>query len=412
MATDQTYVIVGASLAGAKAAEALREEGFAGRVVLVGEETERPYERPPLSKGYLLGKDDRSKIYVHEEDWYRKNSVELRLGRRAASLHRDSNELELDDGQRIGYTKLLLATGASPRRLDVPGADLHGVLYLRRVDDSERLRQALRAGGRVVVAGAGWIGLETAAAAREYGCQVTVIEPQQAPLLAALGPEMGDYFASLHRRHGVDLRLDRGVAEIRGDAGRVTAVLTDSGAHIEADTVIVGVGITPNTELAEQAGLPVDNGVLADQSMRTEDPDVYVAGDIANAFHPVYQRPIRVEHWANALSQGPTAAKAMLGQQVAYDRIPYFFTDQYDVGVEFTGWFPPGGYDTVVTRGNVPDNAFYAFWLANDRVVAGMHVNLWDDGIGPAQELIHSGKPVDAQRLADPSAPLADLVGR
>lgn len=410
MTTDQTFVIVGASLTGAKAAQTLREEGFAGRIVLIGEETELPYERPPLSKGYLIGKEDKATIFVHDDDWYQQNSVELLLGRRAASLYRSAHEVEIDDGERIGYTKLLLATGASPRLLDLPGTELDGVHYLRRVEDGERLREALRAGGRVVVVGAGWIGLETAAAAREYGCQVTVIEPQPTPLLAALGPEMGGYFANLHRQHGVDIGLGRGASRIRGDAGQVTAVLTDDGAEIPADVVIVGVGAQPNGELAERAGLAVDNGVLVDQSLRTEDPDVYAAGDVANVFHPVYGRPVRVEHWANALHGGPAAAKSMLGQEVSHDRIPYFFTDQYDVGMEYAGWFPPGGYDTVVTRGDLPGKAFHAFWLAAGRVVAGMHVNMWDGGIEPVQQLIRNGKPVDQARLADPEVSLDELA--
>ncbi len=272
MGPDQTFVIVGASLAGAKAAETLREEGFTGRVILVGEEAERPYERPPLSKGYLLGKDDKQKIYVHDADWYDRRSVELRLRRRAASLDRDRRELEFDDGERIHYTKVLLTTGAASRRLNVPGSDLDGVLYLRRVEDSERLRQALRGAGAVVVVGGGWIGLEVAAAARELDCQVTVIEPRPTPLSAALGPEMGGYFADLHRRHGVDLRLGSGVSELRGDAGRVTAVRTDDGTQIPAEVVIVGVGATPNPELAEPSGLPVDNGVLVAPSPPPDHP--------------------------------------------------------------------------------------------------------------------------------------------
>ncbi|MGH3645570.1 MAG: NAD(P)/FAD-dependent oxidoreductase [Micromonosporaceae bacterium] len=410
MEIDQTFVVVGASLTGAKAAQTLREEGFTGRVVLVGEEPERPYERPPLSKGYLLGKDDRAKLYVHDEGWYDKHSVELLLGRRVTGVDRAAHHVQLDDGESIGYSKVMLATGASPRRLDVPGADLDGVCYLRRVEDSDRLADAIRGGGRVAVIGAGWIGLETAAAARSYGCDVTVIEPRPAPLQAALGPEMGGFFAQLHRQHGVDLRLGRGVSEIRGDGGRVAAVRTDDGAEIPAEVVIVGVGIRPNTALAERAGLRVDNGVLADQSLRTDDPDVYAAGDVANAWHPRYGQRVRVEHWANALNGGPAAARAMLGQHVIYDRIPYFFTDQYDIGMEFAGWFPPGGYDTVLTRGDVDGKAFYAFWLAGERVVAGMHVNLWDDGIEPVQRLIRSTRPVDRNRLTDPSAPLAELA--
>lgn len=410
MTTDHTFVVIGASLTGAKAAQTLRDEGFAGRITLIGEETARPYERPPLSKGYLLGKDDRSTIFVHNHDWYDQNSVELLLGRRATGLDRTDHEVELDGGERIRYSKLLLATGASPRPLELPGADLDGVHYVRRVGDSERLRNALRDAVRVVVVGAGWIGLETAAAAREYDCQVTVIEPRPAPLQAALGAEMGGYFADLHRQHDVDLRLGRSVSEIRGDAGQVAAIVTDDGTEIPADVLIVGVGAKPNTELAEQAGLAVDNGVLVDQALRTQDPDIYAAGDVANAFHPFYGRPIRVEHWANALHGGPAAARSMLDQQTTDDRLPYFFTDQYDVGMEYTGWFPPGGYDRVITRGDPPGNAFHAFWLTTNRVVAGMHVNMWDHGTEPIQTLIRTEEPINPARLADPSVPLDELT--
>ncbi|MGH8791211.1 MAG: NAD(P)/FAD-dependent oxidoreductase [Stackebrandtia sp.] len=418
MANDQIFVIVGASLAGAKAAETLRADGFGGRLVLIGAEPERPYERPPLSKGYLLGAEDKTKSYVHEQGWYAEHGVELKLGSPVTRIDRAGHHVELDSGERIGYTKLLLATGASPRRLDLPGGNLDGVRYLRRFSDSERLRDALSGGGsRVVVVGAGWIGLETAAAARHYGCEVTIVEPQTAPLAAALGPEVGGYFADLHRKHGVDLQLNRGVSGFRGDR-RVSAVVTDDGSHIPADLVIVGVGARPNTELAEQAGLAVDNGILVDQTLRTDDADIYAAGDVANALHPFYGRRVRVEHWANALYGAPAAARSMLGHEVSYDRLPYFFTDQYDVGMEFTGWFPPGGYDTVVTRGDLDAHAFHAFWLTGDTVVAGMHVNLWDDGITPIEDLVCDRAPVDRERLADPSIPLKrvslarDVLGR
>ncbi|MGH3843073.1 MAG: NAD(P)/FAD-dependent oxidoreductase [Pseudonocardiaceae bacterium] len=416
MAEQQTYVIVGASLTGAKAAHTLREEGFTGRLVLLGEEDERPYERPPLSKGYLLGKQDRAKLYVHDQAWYGENSVELQLGRRVTSLDRAGRQVELDGGDRLGYSKLLLATGASARLLDLPGADLDGICYLRRIEDSERLREAIRDGGRVVVVGAGWIGLETAAAARQYGCEVTIIEPQPTPLQAALGPGVGGcviggFFAQVHRQHGVDVQLGTAVTEFRG-TGHVAAVVTDDGNEVSADVVIVGVGARPNTELAEAAGLAVDNGVLVDATLRTDDPDIYAAGDVANAINPRYHARIRVEHWANALHGGPAAARSMLGQQVSYDRVPYFFTDQYDVGMEFTGWFAPGGYDALVTRGDLQARAFYAFWLAADRVVAGMHVNQWDQGIAPVEALIRSGAPVDRHSLADPAVPLTELLSR
>jgi len=305
MTDKPTFVIVGASLAGAKAAEALREEGFDGRVVLLGEESERPYERPPLSKGYLAGNDDKSVIYVHDADWYTAHDVELRLGTRATGVDRAAHQVELAGGERLGYTKLLLATGSSPRRLDASGADLGGVRYLRRVEDSERLREAFQAGGPIVVIGGGWIGLETAAAARGYGADVTILEPLPTPLHRVLGPELGEVFAQLHRDHGATLRLGTGVAQLRGEHGEVSEVITADGEALAAKAVVVGVGITPNTELARAAGLEVDNGIVVDAALRTADPDIYVAGDVANSEHPLYGRRIRVEHWANALHGGP-----------------------------------------------------------------------------------------------------------
>jgi 3-phenylpropionate/trans-cinnamate dioxygenase ferredoxin reductase subunit len=283
------------------------------------------------------------------------------------------------------------------------------VHYLRRVEDSDRLREVIRDGGRIVVVGAGWIGLETAAAAREYGCDVTVIDPQQVPLVAALGGEMGAFFAGLHLRHGIELRLGRTVTRLQG-TGRVSGVVVDDGSEFAADAVVVGIGASPNTELAEQAGLTCDNGIVVDELLRTDDPDIYAVGDVANSFNPFYGRHLRTEHWANALHGAPVAAKAMLGQHVDYDRLPYFFTDQYDVGMEFSGWFGPGGYDRLVIRGDVDGQAFHAFWVADDRVVAGMQVNLWDDGIAPVQELIRSRQPVNLDRLADTSVPLATQV--
>ncbi|MFI7672249.1 NAD(P)/FAD-dependent oxidoreductase [Actinophytocola sp. NPDC049390] len=402
------FVIVGAGLAGAKAAQTLREEGFDGRVVLVGDEAERPCERPPLSKGYLLGDQDRAAVYVHDEGWYEENSVELLSGRPVVALDRAAHEVELEGGERIGYRKLLLATGASPRTLPVPGADLPGVHHLRRFPDSDRLRAALRGGGRVVIAGAGWIGLEIAAAARGYGCPVTVVEPAPTPLHVALGPEMGTFFADLHRERGVEFRFGAGVAAMHGDT-RVTALRTTDGTEISADVVVVGVGARPNTALAEAAGLAVDDhngGIVVDGGLCTDDPDIHAAGDVAAVPNPHYGRRLRVEHWAGAISGGEIAARAMLGRPVTHDELPYFFSDQYDVGMEFTGWFTPGGYDRVVTRGDVAGRAFHAFWLGGDRVLAGMHVNLWDDGIGAIQELVRGGHPVDPDRLADPSVPL------
>jgi 3-phenylpropionate/trans-cinnamate dioxygenase ferredoxin reductase component len=408
MAVEDTMVVVGGGLAGAKAAETLREEGFGGRLVLVAEEPERPYERPPLSKDYLNGSKERDVIYVHAADWYAEHDVELRSGVRAVALDPGAHEVELDDGERLGYRALLLATGAAPRRLPLPGAELAGVHYLRTAADSDELRAALAPGDRsVVVVGAGWIGLEVAAAARTYGNAVTVVEPQPQPLRAVLGDEIGAVFARLHREKGVDLRLSTGVREFRGDGARVRAVVTDAG-EVAADVVVVGVGVAPRTELAEAAGLEVANGVVVDASLRTSAPDVYAAGDIAFWPHPRYGRRIRVEHWANALNGGPAAARAMLGREVTYDRLPYFFTDQYDLGMEYSGL--SGADASVVCRGNPDGGEFIAFWLEEGRVQAAMNVNVWDV-TDDLQALVRANRPVDADRLADTDVPLKDLLG-
>ena len=413
MPVAETYVIAGASLAGAKAAETLRAEGFTGRIVLIGDETVRPYERPPLTKGFLTGADPIDQAYVHDESWYADNDVDLRLGTEVAGIDRSAHEVKITGGERIGYTKLLLTTGASARRLKIPGGDLENVHYVRTAADSARLRTALEPGDkRVVVVGGGWIGLEAAAAARGYGNEVRVVEPEPTPLNRSLGPELGEVFASVHRRHGVEFTLGDGVAEIAE-----SSVVTSAGVTLPADLVIVGVGAVPNTGLAEEAGLEVDNGVVVDESLRTADPDIYAAGDVANARNPLLGRRIRVEHWANALNGGPHAARSMLGQDVVYDQVPYFYTDQFELGMEASGdW--AGGYDEVVYRGSDPAEyasgatdalEFIAFWLSGGRVVGGMNVNVWDV-VEDIQALIRSGKPVDKARLADPGVPLADLV--
>ena len=404
-------VIVGASLAGAKAAQALRDEGFDGPVVLVGAESERPYERPPLSKGYLAGKDVREKIYVQQPEWYAEHHVDLRLGTRVTAIDPAEHEVVLDGGERLGFGKLLLATGSSPRRLWVPGVDLEGVLYLRTAGDSDRIREAFRSASRAVVIGAGWIGLETAAAAREAGLEVTVLEAAELPLLHVLGREVAQVFADLHREKGVDLRLGVKVAEISGSGGKVDEVRLADGTRIGADVVIVGVGAAPNIALAEAAGLDVDNGVRVDERLRTAHPDIYAVGDVANAFHPLLGKHIRVEHWANALNQPATAVRSMLGDaEAVYDRVPYFFTDQFDLGMEYSGYVEPGDHDRVVFRGVVGAREFIAFWLTGDgRVLAGMNVNIWDVN-EQIQNLVRAASPIDLARLADPAVPLEDLV--
>ena len=412
MADHRTFVIAGGGLAGAKAAETLRAEGFAGRVVLIGDEPERPYERPPLSKGLLLGTAERESVHVHDRDWYARHDVDLRTGIRVEAVDRDQRRVRLGTGDVIGYDRLLLATGAVPRRLPVPGADLDGVLQLRTLADADRLDRALTGGTRLLIAGAGWIGLEIAAAARSRGAAVTVVEVAALPLHRILGDRLARSFADLHTAHGVDFRFGRQVREIRGPA-RVSHVVLDDGTVLEADTVLVAVGVRPDTALAEAAGLPVDDGILVDHRLCTVDPRVFAAGDVANVDHPLLGARVRVEHWSNALDTGPTAARAMLGQDVTHDRLPYFFTDQYDLGMEYAGWIAPGSRPGLVIRGDLDKREFIAFWIDDGRVLAGMNVNVWDvtDQI---QALVRAGLrdgvTVAPSRLADPAIPLGGLL--
>ena len=407
MPSGPTFVIVGASLAGARAAEALRTEGFEGQIVLIGHEPHYPYERPPLSKGYLLGTEDRDSFVVHEQSWYADHGVDLRLGTGVTAIDRNLRQLTLSTGETLGYDKLLLTTGATPRLLPVPGAIANGVMYLRSVDDSDRLRQTLSSASSVVVVGAGWIGLEVAAAARTAGVATTVVSLDEQPLLPVLGPEVAPVFADLHREHGVDLRLGVEVERVNVSADAVTGVRLADGTELDADAVIVGVGVNPAAELAENAGLDVDEGVLTDAALRTSDPDIYAAGDVARAYHPLVGHRIRVEHWANARHQPVAAARAMLGQDVAYDRLPYFFSDQYDLGMEYTGYVTPDRYDRVIFRGDVAKREFIAFWLSRGLVQAGMNVNIWDVA-DEIRDLIRDGLPVDPDRLADPNVPIPD----
>jgi len=401
-----TFIVAGAGFAGAKAVETLREEGFDGRLILIGDEHERPYERPPLSKDYLRGDAERETIYVHPERFYAEHDVDVRLGRRAVELDLGARELVLDDGEWLHYDRLLLATGAEPRRLAIAGAQLDGVLYLRSVADCDALRERFDRGGSVVVVGAGWIGSEVAASARTRGLDVTVLEPQAVPLERVLGPELGAVYRDIHLDHGVRMRLGTGVEAFEG-AGAVERVRTSAGDTIDCDFAVVGIGVRPRTELAERAGIATGDGILADEQLRTSAPEVFAAGDAVSAQHPFYGERIRVEHWANALEQGPAAARNMLGREQPYERLPYFFSDQYDVGMEYTGYAPT--WDRVVFRGDPAAREFIAFWLAGDHVVAGMNVNVWDV-VDPIQRLIRERVTVDDRRLADPGVPLDALV--
>jgi len=401
----QTFAIVGASLAGAKAAETLRDEGFDGRVVLVGAEPELPYERPPLSKEYLRGESDRAQIHVHDPSVYADREIELRLGERAVSVDPGRRELALDSGERLAYDRLLLSTGSEPRRLTIPGSDLAGVHYLRTVDDCDVLRERLEAGGKLVVVGAGWIGAEVAASARQRGLDVTLIARGSVPLEPVLGPEVGAVYRDLHAENGVEMLMGSGAAAFEGDRA-VERVRTIDGRVIDCNIVVAGVGAQPRTELADGAGLAVENGILVDGRLQTSAPDIFAAGDVANQLHPCLGR-LRVEHWDNALHQGPAAARSMLGSTEAYARAPYFFSDQYDVGMEYSGH--ARGSDGVVLRGDPASREFIAFWLSEGRVVAGMNVNVWDV-TEPIQALIAGRRPVDARRLADPTVPLIESI--
>jgi 3-phenylpropionate/trans-cinnamate dioxygenase ferredoxin reductase component len=402
-----TFMIVGASLAGAKAAEELRERGFDGRVVLLGSEAERPYERPPLTKDYLRGESPREKAYVHEEGFYAEREIELVTGTTVAAIDPGASRVTLEDGHELSFDRLLLATGAEPRRIPVAGAELGGIHYLRTLADCDLLRERLDAGGHVVVVGAGWIGSEFAASARQRGLDVTIVDPLPLPNERIFGAEIGAFYRDVHAQHGIELALGDGVEAFEGERS-LARVRTSAGRAIDCDFAVVGIGVAPRVELAQKAGLDVDNGVLVDEKLQTSAPNVFAAGDVARAWHPFYGEQIRVEHWANALNQGPAAARAMLGEPVSYDRIPYFYSDQYDVGMEYSGHAPEWG--EVVFRGDRDAGEFVAFWLKDERVVAGMNVNVWDVN-EHVQELIRARRPVDLRALSDPDTPLESLAG-
>lgn len=405
--TTPTYVIIGAGLAGAKAAEALRDRNFSGQIILFGTEDHLPYERPPLSKDYLAGKKEPDEFTVQPASWYREHDIDLRLNTTVKTIDRAAHAVGYQDGKHEHYDKLLLATGSASRRPPLPGSDSDGVHYLRTVEDAAALRALLRGGARLAVVGAGWIGLEVAAAARELGAEVTVVESADLPL-AALGRDVARVFTDLHRNHGVDLRLSTSVEEITTAGGHATGLRLGDGSTVSADVVLVAAGARPRIELAEKAGLTLaDGGVAVDAALRTSDPDIFAVGDIAAAQHPLLDTRIRTEHWANALKQPAVAAAGMLGAPGSYDELPYFFTDQYDLGMEYVGHAPPDA--RVVFRGDVPGREFTAFWLDDDaRVLAGMNVNIWE-GLDDIKALVRGGQPVDAARLADVDTPLGEV---
>jgi len=406
MTADRTLLIVGASVAGAKAAEGARRAGYDGRIVLVGAENERPYERPPLSKDVLRGERDAETTRVHDEGYYEEHDIELLTGRAVQTLDLGAAQARLDGGETVGFTTAVLATGAEPRRLPLPGAELDGVHYLRTRADSLRLGDAIRGGGRVAVIGAGWIGSEVAASARQLGAEVVLIDPEPLPLRRVMGDQVGEMFRALHAENGVALRLGTGVTELQG-TGRVANVVLSDGRVEPADVVVVGVGVVPRVDLAASAGLKVDNGVLVDEHLETSAPGVYAAGDVASAWHAHYRTHLRVEHWANALNQGLAAGANAAGERTAYTRLPYFFSDQYDLGMEYVGYSQPG--DDLVVRGSLADRELIAFWHRDGVVSAAMNVNVWDV-VEDLKGIVEGGARQDPARLADPEVPLADLA--
>ena len=402
----QAFVIVGAGMAGARAAITLRKEGYDGRLVLVGDEARAPYERPPLSKHYLRGEEPAEKLAIAPADGWEAAGIELLLGRRATGLDPAAAQVELDGGERLAYDRVLLATGSEPRRLDGPGADLDGVLVLRTLDDADRLNAAIRSGRPLVVVGGGWIGAEVAACARQLGADVVLLTGRSGLLEKQLGPEVGGIYARLHRRHGVDLREGASVGWLEGSAGKVERVRLTDGSTVPAATVVVGVGATPRLDLARAAGLAIGGGVHVDELLRTSAEGVYAVGDIAEAWHPLLGRRVRLDHWAAAWFGGPAAARSMLDRGTPYERLPYFYSDQYDVSME--AWGVPLRWDRVVLRGDPESGSFLAFWLLGG-VVEGALLANQPEVRKPLEALVRSRRQVDAERLADPSVPLDDL---
>lgn len=405
MSDIDTIVIVGAGLAAAKAAETLRGEGFEGSVVMLGDEPQVPYLRPPLSKEYLRGESAPESAFVQPVDWFAEHQVELRTSTRVTAVDPVTRTVTLADGERLAYDRLLLATGSAARRLKVPGADPSGIHYLRTMADADGIRAAATRARRAAVIGGGWIGSEVAASLRQLGLEVVLVMDGAAPLDRVLGPEVAAVYRDLHQEQGVELVTGRRAAAFHGDHA-VSAVETDDGSRIEADLVVVGIGAEPRLELAKAAGLDVADGIIVDERLSTSAPGVFAAGDIAAAWHPTLETRLRVEHWDNARRQGPTAARNMLGGSEAYDRLPYFYSDQFDLSMEYVGHAP--AWDQVVIRGDTASRAFLAFWMIEGRVVAGMSANT-PKVIGAMRKLIESRAVVDPDRLRDPDVALGDL---
>lgn len=403
---EEHIVIIGGGLAGAKAAEGARDTGYDGPITLVAAEDKLPYERPPLSKDLLAGESDFASAIVKDNEWFGDNSVDLRLGTRVASLDRDSRTAIVDEGDEIPWTKLILATGSSPVRLDVPGSDLDGIHTLRSIDDARELRSRFAEGTDLLIVGSGWIGCEVAATARRAGCSVTVATKDSLPLARILGDEFARYLFDLHRDHGVEFATGTTVESYDGDRGVESVRLSDGSEHA-ASLVIEAIGVTPNVALAEIAGLDVDDGVLVDETLRANDPDIWAVGDIANHLHPFYGRRVRSEHWSVALNQGLHAGRGAAGSIEEYDRLPMFFTDQYDMGMEYRGHAPDA--DDVILRGTTKEGDFLVFYLDDGVVSAVANVNVWDVG-DDVERLLRARVSPDRRKIADWETPLSQLA--
>lgn len=406
MPDKQKFVIVGASQCGGGAAETLRKHGFDGRIVLIGAEPERPYERPPLSKEYLRGEEERERIFLRSPDYYDEQEIELRLGERATRLHTREREVELEGGERLAFDRLLIATGGRPRRLPVPGEDLEGVHYLRTVVQSEAIGSELKEAKRAVVVGAGFIGAEVAASAKMMGVDVTLLEIAEAPMERALGREMGEIYADVHRERGVDVRLGTGVERFEG-GDRVERVVTSAGDSLDCDLAVVGVGIDPATEIVQGTGIEVGDGITVDERCETSVEGVFAAGDVASFPNPVDGEHIRVEHWANAQKQGAAAARAMLGSEEPYSELPWFFSDQYDLRMQYVGH--ASAWDEVVLRGDVAGRKFAAFYLNEGLLLATMAIGMPKE-IAASRKLIPARMRLTADQLRDEDVDLRKLA--
>jgi len=406
MAPDDKFVIIGAGQAGGRAAETMRTQGFSGKVTIVGEEAYPPYERPALSKRVLTGEDEPDSTYVHKPTYYDEHQIELKLGVSAMTINRSAKSVSLSDGTSLDYTKLMIATGSQLRRLSLPGSDLAGIHYLRGIDDSLMIRAKLSAGAKIVVVGGGYIGLEVAAAARKCNCQVTVIEMMNQLLNRAAAPEIGAIFEAIHRSHGTEILTNTPVTGFEGD-GHVQRVLCGDFKPIDADLVIVGIGIVPNVELASAVNLATDNGIVVDEQGRTEDPDIYAAGDVTNHPNVILGRRIRLESWQNAQNQAITAAKAMCGVEETYAQVPWFWSDQYDINLQIVGM--PKTWCEVVLRGDIDALTFTAFYIQDGCVVAANAINNSRD-IPIARQMIQRKIKIDTVALADPETSLRKLL--